>query len=115
MAVTMTATQLKIRLGLADATTDEQAAGLDPASDLLSVASVLVTGYAANAPDAISNEACYRLAGWLNSRGAAAPDTIRVSRLTLTWRNRSGKNALRLSGAQALLSGWHRPLATVIE
>ena len=115
MAVTMTGMQLKIRLGLPDATPDEQAAGLDPAADLLAVASVLVTGYAANAPDAIANEAVFRLSGWLNSRGAAAPDTIRISRMSMTWRDRGGKNALRLSGAMNLLAGWHRPRATVIE
>ena len=115
MAVTLTAAALKLKLGLAATTQDEADAGLDPASDLLAVASALVSGYAANAPDAISNEAVFRLSGWLHSRGAAAPDTIRISRLTLGWRDRGSKNALRLSGAMSLLAGWHRPRATVIE
>ena len=116
MAVTITAAALKVRLGLADASPDEQAAGLDPASDLLAVASALVSGYAANAPDAVSNESVFRVAGWLQSRGAAAPDTIRAggAGISMTWRQRGGRNALRLSGAQSLLAGWHRPRATVI-
>ena len=115
MAVTITAAALKVRLGLADASPDEQAAGLDPASDLLAVASALVSGYAANAPDAVSNESVFRVAGWLQSRGAAAPDTIRAGGISMTWRQRGGRNALRLSGAQSLLANWHRPRATVIE
>ena len=97
MAVTITASALKVRLELADASPDEQAAGLDPASDLLAVASALVTGYAANAPDAVSNESVFRVAGWLNQRGAGAPDSLSAGGVRMMWRNTQGRNALRLS------------------
>ena len=62
MAVTLTAPELAQAVGV-DSTT---------ATRLLPVATELVTRYAPDAPDAISNEAVIRCAGWLSEQPAAA-------------------------------------------
>ena len=114
MAVTISAAQLRVRLKIAEPTQPEIDAGVDIAADLLAVASELVNAYARNAPDAISNESCVRLCGWLK-RGSAAPDSISISGTRLSWRPTPGRNALRSSGAAGLLAPWHRPRALVVE
>lgn len=79
---------------------------LDPAAmRLLAVASPLVTGYAPGAPDAISNEAVIRTAGYLD---ADSPElrTLRSLKVSndVTLEPRATGSALRLSGAAALLA-----------
>ena len=75
------------------------------ATRLLAVATALVERYAPDAPDAISNEAAIRSAGWLAEQPAAAirsesEGDIRTSYAT------TAMSALRHSGGQALLSPW---------
>ena len=115
MAVTLTATALRLKLGLPDPTAAETAAGLDRAAELLGAASEIVTNYAAKAPDAIANESVFRIAGFLHNRAAAAPDSITAGGIRLNWRPMPGRNVLRQSGAMGLLAPWHRPRALVIE
>ena len=115
MAVTLTAAALKLKLGLPDPTAEETAAGVDRAAELLGAASAIVQNYAANCPAEIGNAATLRIAGWLHSRTAAAPDSISTGSIRMSWRQTPGRNVLRQSGAMGLLAGWHRPRALVIE
>ncbi len=107
-----------MRLNVKGPTPAQIAAGTDPGLDLvnelLAAATAIIDGYARNAPDAISNESCVRLASWLK-RGSGAADSISISGTRLSWRPTPGRNALRSSGAAGLLAPWHRPRATVIE
>ena len=102
MAVTSTAADLRLALGLAD-----DAAGNVTATRLLAVASALVTRYAPDAPDAIANEGAIRTAGYLS---ADSPELRTLRKLTvgdgLDIEPRAVGSALRLSGAAALLSSW---------
>ena len=115
MAVTIEADALRLKLGLPDPTAEETAAGVDRAAELLAAASAIVQNYAANAPDAIANEAAFRVAGWLHLRSAAAPDSVSAGGIRMNWRPMPGRNVLRASGAMGLLAGWHRPRALVID
>ena len=73
------------------------------AERLLAVGSALVTRYAPDAPDAISNEAVLRVAGWLAEAPASGPRTETIGDVTTAWSpNMTG--ALRASGAMGLLS-----------
>ena len=114
MAVTLTADALKLKLRLPDPTAEEIAAGVDRAAELLAAASAIVTNFAAACPAEIGNEATFRVAGWLNGRSAAAPDSITAGGIRMAWRQTPGRNVLRQSGAMGLLAGWHRPRALVI-
>ena len=84
-----------------------QAIGIDQSTAirLLGVATELVTRYAPDAPDAISNEAIIRCAGWLAEQPSTAirsetEGDIRTSYIPMM------QSALRHSGAMALLSAW---------
>ena len=95
MAVTITVAELAEAIGTDAAT----------ATRLLAVATALVERYAPDAPDAVSNEATIRAAGWLAEQPAAAirsesEGDIRTSYAT------TAMSALRHSGGQALLSPW---------
>ena len=104
-----------MKLGLSDPSTEEQAAGVDLAGDLLSTCSAMVEGFAAAAPESVQNEAVFRLASWLNLRTAGAPSSIRAGGITLNWRQTPGVNAMRLSGASGLLAPWRKPSVRVIK
>ena len=100
--MTLDAAGLRAALGLADDTD-----GNATAARLLAVASELVTRYAPGAPDAISNEAVTRCAGYLS---ADSPELRTLRKLSiadgLDIEPRAVGSALRLSGAAALLSSW---------
>ena len=94
MAVTIGAPALGEVIGV-DAST---------ATRVLAVASELVMRHAPDAPNAISNEAVIRTAGWLAEQPSAAirsetEGDIRTSFVPT-------QSALRHSGAMALLSPW---------
>ena len=73
------------------------------ADRLLPVAAALVERYAPAAPDAISNEAAIRVAGWLAEAPASGARTETIGDVTTGWSpNMTG--ALRASGAMGLLS-----------
>ena len=73
------------------------------AERLLAVGSALVTRYAPDAPDAISNEALIRVAGWLAEAPASGARVETTGDITTTW-TPSQTGALRASGAMGLLS-----------
>ena len=73
------------------------------AERLLAVGSALVTRYAPDAPDAISNEALIRVAGWLAEAPASGARVETTGDITTTW-TPSSTGALRASGAMGLLS-----------
>ena len=95
MAVTITAAELAEAVGV-DSTT---------ATRLLAVAAELVTRYAPHAPDAISNEAVIRCAGWLSEQPAAAITGESEGDIRTSYAP-TMQSALRHSGAMALLSSW---------
>ena len=97
MAVDLTVAQLSNALRLGD-TAEE----LEIVTRLLGVASALVSVYAPNAPDAIANEAAVRLAGYLFDQPTAPARS-------------SHANALRNSGAAALLASWRVQRATPLQ
>ena len=86
MAVTLTVAQLANALRVGDTTEETEIL-----NRLLEVGSSLVATYAPGAPDGISNEAVVRVAGYLFDQPNAG-------------RNTQYANALRGSGAQALLA-----------
>lgn len=96
MAVTITSTELDAELHLDDDT---------KAQRLLSVATELVNGYAPGAPDAVSNEAVIRTAGWLWESPAGNPMSHTVGDVATTFAT-GNLSALRHSGAMSLLSRW---------
>ena len=95
MAVTITATALAEAIGVDSAT----------ATRLLAVATALVERYALEAPDAISNEAVIRTAGWLSEQPAAAIRSETEGDIITSYAP-THTSALRHSGAMALLSPW---------
>ena len=97
MAVTLTAAGLTEAVGV-DSTT---------ATRLLAVATELVTRYAPDAPDAISNEAVIRCAGWLSEQPAARDHERERRRYSDELRadDAIGASALRGDGAFDLLAG----------
>ena len=95
MAVTLTAAQLAEAVGVS----------LTTATRLLAVAVELANRYAADAPDAISNEAAIRTAGWLTEQPAAAVRAETEADISTSYAP-SMQSALRHSGAMALLSPW---------
>ena len=84
-----------------------QALAISPAlaDRFFPVASALVTRYAPSAPDAISDEALIRVAGWLAEAPASGARTETIGDITTAW-SPSMTGALRSSGAMALLSPW---------
>ena len=95
MAVTLTAAELAEAIGV-DSNT---------AARLLAVASALVERYAPEAPEAISNEAAIRSAGWLADQPSAAIRSETEGDISTDYAP-SQMSALRHSGAMALLSPW---------
>ena len=95
MAVTIGAPALGEAIG-----TDESTA-----TRLLAVASALVTRHAPAAPDAISNEAVIRTAGWLAEQPSAAITSETEGDIRTSYAP-SMQSALRHSGGMALLSPW---------
>ena len=95
MAVTLTSAELAEAVGVDSAT----------ATRLLAVASALVTRHAPAAPDAISNEAVIRTAGWLAEQPSAAITSETEGDIRTSYAP-SMQSALRHSGAMALLSPW---------
>ena len=75
------------------------------ATRLLAVATALVERYAPDAPDAISNEAAIRSAGWLADQPSAAIRSETEGDISTDY-SPSQMSALRHSGAMALLSPW---------
>lgn len=97
MAVTITATDLATAVGFTAAI----------ATRLLPVATALVNAYAPTAPDAISNEAVVRAAGWLHG----APKTGAVAQQQGDIRTEflfEATGVLTHSGAKSLLSPFKR-------
>ena len=95
MAVTITAAELAEAVGV-DSTT---------ATRLLAVAAALVNRYAPDAPDAISNEAVIRTAGWLAEQPSAAIRSETEGDIRTSY-SPMMQSALRHSGAMALCSPW---------
>ena len=95
MAVTITAAELAEAVGVDSKT----------ATRLLAVAAELVNRFAPDAPDAISNEAAIRTAGWLAEQPAAAIRAETEGDISTSYAP-SQMSALRHSGAMALLSPW---------
>ena len=101
MAVTVTAQQLAYRMRLtADVDTALTEPQLTVVTGILAAASALVLKYAATAPDAVHNEAVTRLAGYLYD---VPPGSGRAA------------NAMRDSGAMALLSSYHVQRAVPLD
>ena len=114
MAVTISALELAQAIG--ETVTDDQ--GTETATNaitrLLDVAGPVVDRYAPDAPDAISNEAAIRLAGYLCGTVQSGWFTsIDVGGVTAEYQPNHGL-AFRNSGAQALLSPWRVRKAGVI-
>ena len=108
MAVTITAAELAEDIGSTAAVSDR----------LLLVVTDLVEAYAPDAPDAVSNEAAIRCAGWLAdtpSSAVARSDAVVGSVETeMEYGPALRYSALRASGAMGLLSGWKQRRAGVI-
>ena len=93
MAVTLTSSALAQALAINSTLADR----------LLAVGSALVTRYAPDAPDALSNEATIRVAGWLAEAPSSGARIEAIGDISTTWSpNMTG--ALRASGAMGLLS-----------
>ena len=75
------------------------------APHLLAVATALVERYAPCAPEAVQNEACIRVVGYLTGHTDAATMSETVGPITTSYAVGS-LSALRHSGAMALLSPW---------
>ena len=86
MAVTLTAAELRAAIRAGDSAEETTAV-----TRLLGVASALVLKYSPGAPDALHDEAAIRVAGYLFD-APSAPNAV--------------ANAMRLSGAAALLLPW---------
>ena len=100
----LTAAQLAVELGSSDPPNTAQ---LKTATRLLSVSKALVLNYAPNAPTAVRDESCIRVAGYLDAAsGGAALRSLKAGDVNFEFR--SPGSALRLSGAAALLSPWRR-------
>ena len=95
MAVTVGAPALGAAIGIDQGT----------ATRLLSVSTALVDRFAPAAPDAISNEAAIRAAGWLSEQPSATITSEAEGDIRTSYAP-SMLSALRHSGAMALLSPW---------
>lgn len=74
-------------------------------SRLLDVVTALVDRYAPDAPNAVSNEAAIRTAGWLAEAPAGGQTSETTGDLSTRYAAAS-QSALRHSGAMALLTIW---------
>ena len=92
MAVTLSAMQLGPAIGV-DAPL---------ATRLLAVVTALVDGYAPGAPDALSNEAAIRAAGWLDEQPSASIRSEREGEISTQF-SPSMSGVLLHSGAKSLL------------
>ena len=108
MAITITASELHQALG-----GDPGKITLDEATTLLSVVTELVTHYAPDAPNPVSDEAAIRVAGYLAEYDGVPVTKETVGPLERTW-DRNKISPLRHSGAMALLSPWKTRRAGVI-
>ena len=95
MAVTITAAQLAEAIGTDSAT----------ATRLLPVGTELVNRYAPSTPDAIANESCVRVCGWLAEQPSAAITSEAEGDIRTSYAP-TMQSALRHSGAMALLTHW---------
>ena len=75
------------------------------ASRFLATVTALIDRYAPDAPDAVSNEAAIRCAGWLTEQPHAAVRSETIGDIATSYAP-SMQSALRHSGAMALLSPW---------
>ena len=90
--------------------TDDRAAALGEA------ASAVVERFAPDAPGAIKNEAVIRVAGWMHSRRPNPLQAISTGELRMDFRERFySPDAMRNSGARALLTPWRIRRALPVE
>ena len=79
----------------------------DRAAALGETASELIERFAPDAPQAVRNEATIRVAGWIHAREPKPLQAIVVGGMRLDFRERHySPDAMRNSGARALLSPW---------
>ncbi len=105
MSVTITAAALATAAGIST----------EQATRLLPVATALVTREVNNTscPESILNEACIRVAGWLEDKpDHTAKQTIDMITLEHDLRFHG---CMRLSGARSLLAPWRRHRTTTIR
>ena len=95
MAVTIAATVLAAAVRVDQVT----------AARLLPVAAELVDRFAPDAPEAVSNEAAIRCAGWLAEAPSSGVRSESLGDVRTSW-TPAMTGALRHSGAMALLSPW---------
>ena len=90
--------------------TDDRAAALGEG------ASAQVERFAPDAPDATKNEAVIRIAGWMHAREPKPVQSITVATLRMDFRERYyAPDAMRNSGARALLTPWRVRRALPVE
>ena len=101
MAITITAAELRVELGI-----DDDTAGNARATKLLTVASALVNQEGAeDAPSAVANEGATLTAGYLQENISGRVASLKIGTgLSFTF-NGIG-SAVRLSGARTMLSPW---------
>ena len=102
MAVTLTATQLGPAIGV-DAST---------ATRLRAVVVALVDHYAPSAPEAVSNEAAIRAAGWLAEQPNASIRSEREGEIQTDFAP-SMTGAMLHSGAKSILYPWRAKTAGI--
>ena len=101
MAVDITALQLASAMRIGDGTTALEEPTSTLVSRVLATATEMVTDYAPDAPDAIHNEACIRLAGFLFDAPPGASQRF--------------TNPFQDSGAQSLLARYRVVRAHKLE
>ena len=88
----------------------------DRAAALGEVASAQVERFAPSAPGAVKNEAVVRLAGWQHAREPKPIQAVTVGAIRMDFRERFySPDALRNSGARALLTPWRARRALPAE
>ena len=95
MAVNLSAPEVAEAVGIPEAL----------AVRILPTASALVDRFAPDAPEAVSNEAAIRTAGWLAESPSSGARRESVGDIATTF-SPAATGALRSSGAMALLSPW---------
>ena len=102
MAVTITAASLGPAVGVTGA----------EATRLIGTVTALVDVYAPSAPDALSNEAAVRVAGWLTEQPAASIRSEREGEIQTDYAP-SQTGAMLHSGAKSLLYPWRAKTAGI--